>query len=558
MKTFKKSLYMICMIGMLILLAACQDDSKDASSDSNGETGDDGNVTLTIFDAETNPDWENMESPIGQKIKEETGVTIKPEFDIEGGETKIPLMIASGEYPDLILSKGAGQLVEAEALVDLAPLIEEHAPNLKKMLGDQINRLKWSKEDPSIYVLTNAAVDDQRMNPNFGVWIQHAAVKELGYPEIKTLEDVEKIIKEYKELHPTIDGQSTIGLTVNTDEWRIQSAFLNSGFMMTGGSDDGEYYIDPETYEATLHYRRPVEKEVFKWYNKMNAQGLLDTETFVQKDDQFTAKLASGRVIAAIGPDYLMHGGQSALRDAGLHERMYGVYPVTLNEDYVSHAYQSNGLQAGWGISITKDNPDPVKTIKFLDYLASDEAQVMLNWGIEGEHYEVIDGKRVIPEDELERRNNDKDYLKETGMGYTYLRYVPHWGDGVVDDTGNTYTINTREQVIKNQTDIEKEVLAAYGVELWKDLYPQMDEFPVKPWGAAYNISIPANSNLKVLNQRAVDTAKKRVPESVLASPENFDKVWEDFMSDLEKIKVDEAEKEYTQLIKEKLELWNE
>ncbi len=73
-----------------------------------------------------------MDTPIGRKIKEDTGVTLDPEFDIEGGQTKIPLMVASGEYPDLIVSKGAGQLVDAEALIDLAPLIEEHAPNLKK------------------------------------------------------------------------------------------------------------------------------------------------------------------------------------------------------------------------------------------------------------------------------------------------------------------------------------------------------------------------------------------------------------------------------------------
>lgn len=561
--TMRKLLCFVFITMFLSILVACQGSDDKTSSEekekpSTESSSGDEPVTFTVFDSDTNPDWvEDMDTPIGRKIKEDTGVTLDPEFDIEGGQTKIPLMVASGEYPDLIVSKGAGQLVDAEALIDLAPLIEEHAPNLKKMLGDGINRLKWSEEDPSIYVLTTAAIDNQAMTPTYGAWVQHAVVKELGYPELRTLDDLKNVIKEYKELHPQIDGQPTIGLTMNTDSWRIQASFLNSGFMMTGAGDDGEYYVDPETYEATLHYRRPIEEEVFKWYNELNAEGLLDPETFVQKSDQFDAKLASGRVLATIGPDYMMNSGQEALREAGKTERMYGVYPVTLSEEYVNHSYQSIGLQAGWGISITEDCEDPVRAIKFLDYLASEETQIMLNWGIEGEHYEVVDGKRVIPEEEWEKRNNDKDYLKKTGIGYNFLRFAPRYGDGVLDSTGQTYTVNTREIAIKNQTDIEKEVLAAYGVELWKDLYPSAEEFPVKPWGAAYNISIPANSELQGLNQRALDITKKLVPEAVLAKPNNFTNVWDEFMTSLENANIEKAEEEYTKLIQEKVELWS-
>ncbi|WP_343794853.1 ABC transporter substrate-binding protein, partial [Gracilibacillus halotolerans] len=568
MGLMKKCWSLLFVFLVLFFLAACQsseettnkNNEKEETETPEGSTaeGELEPITFRLFDSDTSPDWvDNMDTPVGNKIKEDTGVTLKPEFDIEGGETKIPLMVASGEYPDLIVSKGAGQLVDAEALIDLAPLIEEHAPNLKEMLGDGINRLKWSKDDPSIYVLTTAPVDNQPMTPSYGAWIQHAVMKELGYPEINTLDDLKNIIFEYKELHPEIDGQPTIGLTMNTDSWRIQSSFLNSGFMMTGASDDGEYYIAPESYEAMLHYRRPVEKEVFKWWNDMNAEGLLDPEMFVQKNDQFEAKLASGRVLATIGPDYLMSSAQEALREEGKHERMYGVYPVTLNEEYVSHAYQSNGLQAGWGISISKDCEDPIRAIKFLDYLASEETQIMLNWGIEGEHYDIVDGERVISDEEWEKRNSDQDYLKNSGIGYTFLRYAPRYGDGVLDSTGQPFTVNTREIAMQNQTDIEKEVLAAYGVELWKDLYPQIDDFPVKPWGAAYNISIPANSELQGLNQRALDLTKQMVPRAVLASPDKFDDEWDSFMDALEKANVEKAEELYSELIQNTVELWS-
>ncbi|SER49008.1 carbohydrate ABC transporter substrate-binding protein, CUT1 family [Gracilibacillus ureilyticus] len=553
-----KKLKLGFILFFLLLVVACQDSGNETTNKS--ETTSDGLTTLTVFDSDANPDWvEEMETPVGKRIKEDTGVLLDPEFDIEGGQTKIPLMIASGDYPDMIVSKGADQLVDADALIDLAPLIDEHAPNLKKMLGeDGLNRLKWSEEDPSIYVLTTAPVDNEQITPSYGAWIQHAVVKELDYPKIRTLDDLKNVVKEYKELHPTIDGQKTIGLTMNTDSWRIQSSFLNSGFMMTGGSDDGEYYINPDTYEATLHYRRSIEKEVFKWWNEMNSEGLIDPEMFVQKNDQFEAKLASGRVLATIGPDYLMANPQQALREAGMEERMYGVYPVTLNEEFKNRSYQSNGLQVGWGISITKDCEDPVKAIKFLDYLASEETQIMLNWGIEGEHYEIKDGKRMIPEDEWEKRNSDKDYLKKTGIGFNFARFAPRYGDGVLDSTGQPFTTNTRELAIQNQTDTENEVLKAYGAELWKDLFPSAEEFPVKPWGAAYNISIPANSELQTINQRALDITKQLVPKATLADPSNFNVVWEEYMTALKNVNIDKAEDEYTELIRQKVELWSE
>lgn len=538
---------------LLSFTAACENSKEKANKDSDGN----GPISLTVFDSDTNSDWENMESPVGQKIKEDTGVMLKPEFDIEGGRTKIPLMVASGEYPDMILPKSeASTLVDAGALIDLAPLIEEHAPNIKKMLGDDMNRLKWSKDDPSIYILSNSAVNEDRANPNFGALVQHAVVKELGYPELNTLEDLENAIREYKKLHPEINGQPTIGLTLQSDDWRFQSATLNSGFMMTGGGDDGEYFVDPETLEATLHYRRPEEKEVFRWYNQMNAEGLLDPESFVQKNDQWLAKLSTGRALATIAPDWMVGEAQSALRDAGMEDRMYGMYPITLNEDMKHQAFRSNGFQVGWGIGITVDCEDPVRAIKFLDYLVKEETQIMLNWGIEGEHYEIVDGKRVIPEDVLERRNNDKNFLKETGIGFNYTRYAPRYGDGALDSTGQTYTINTREQQIANMTDTEKEVLKNYGVELWKELYPSKDELPESSWGAAYNLQIPAGSKLEVNNKKMIDITFKRVPQAILADSADFDGIWNEYMKDLEKVGVEEAEKEFTKIVKDTVELW--
>ncbi|PAE14500.1 hypothetical protein CHH91_19140, partial [Virgibacillus sp. 7505] len=75
--------------------------------------------------------------------------------------------------------------------------------------------------------------------------------------------------------NPTIDGQPTLGLSLLADDWRIMISTTNPAFYATGAPDDGEFYIDPDTYEATMHYRRAEEKEYFRWLNHMNDSGLL-------------------------------------------------------------------------------------------------------------------------------------------------------------------------------------------------------------------------------------------------------------------------------------------
>lgn len=543
------------LISFGLILTACSSD--DSAKEGNGETGDDDVITLTLFSADSHSQWDNMESPVSQIVVEKTGVKLEAEFDVQGGTQKIPLMVSSGEYPDLIMPKGeAPKLVEAGALLDLTDLIEEHAPNLKKIYGDYYpNRLKWSSEDESIYILPVSPVDTEYFEPSHGVGLQHAVVQELGYPEIRTLKDFEEAIKAYKEKYPEINGQPTIGLSLLADDWRIMISVTNPAFWATGASDDGEYYVDPETYEAIFHYKRPEEREYFRWLNHMNNIGLLDPESFTQTYDQYLAKLSSGRVLGIIDDAWQFADAQRSLREQGMHERMYGYYPATLSEEYKHANFQDTGYLAGWGIGISVDCKDPVAAIKFLDFLASDEGQILQNWGIEGEHYEVVDGKRVIPEDVMNERNNNANFQKETGIG-VLKGFAPSYGDGVVDETGNTYTIASEQQIIDSYTDLEKEVLKNYGVEMWKDLYPQKEEFPVKPWGAGFHIN-PQDQEIIAIEQRVLDIVKQRIPEAILAAPEEFDAIYDKFLEEIDAAGAEKAEAEKTRLIRERVELWN-
>ncbi|MEK4330391.1 ABC transporter substrate-binding protein [Paenibacillus sp. FSL R7-0297] len=550
------------LTGSLLISAGCSSNAgNNAGNAANGNTSgnDTDPVTFTFFGADASPNWNKMQDDIGKEITAKTGVTLNAEFDVGsgGGQDKISMMAASGDYPELIYAKGElGKLVDAEAVLDLTDLIDKYAPNIKKVMGDNMNRMKYSNDNQAIYSIpTNVGVDNQNFDATNGFQIQHRVLKELGYPEVRTVQDYEKVLKEYAAKHPTTDGQPTIPMTVNADGWKVMITVTNQGDITTGGTNDGEYYVNPETYETMLHYKKPEEKEYFRWLNHMYNEGLLDKDSFVQKDDQYKAKIASGRVLGLTSVEWEYQDAENALKAAGKDEYTYAHFPVTLGEEYKDHAMQSVGVD-GYGISITTACKDPVRAIKFLDWLSSEEGQVLRNWGIEGKQYNTDNGQRVIPADILDQKVNDAaNFTKNTGIGLYSILGV-RYGDGVKDSTDNYYTTNFPEQILAEYSDAEKESLAAYKATTWKDLFPAEDEFPVKEWGALYNMPVPTDGDYQVIYQKTQDIVHKRIPEAILASTADFDKIYDDFIAELNKAGAEKMEKEYTELVKARVSLF--
>jgi putative aldouronate transport system substrate-binding protein len=500
-----------------------------------------------------------MQDDVGKEITAKTGVTLKAEFDVGsgGGQDKISLMAASGEYPDIIYAKGElGKLVDAEAIIDLTDLIDKYAPNIKKVMSKDMNRMKYSKENQVIYSIpTNTGVDQQIFDVTSGFEIQLRVLKELGYPEVKTVQDYESVLKKYAELHPTTDGQPTIPLTLNGDGWKSMITVTNQAAATTGGAGDGEYYVVPETYQTMLHYKRPEEKEYFRWLNHMYNEGLLDKDSFVQKDDQYKAKISSGRVLGLTSVEWEYSDAENALKSAGKDEYTYAHFPVTMGEQYKENTLQAIGVD-GYGISITTACKDPVRAIKFIDWLSSEEGQILRNWGVEGKQYNVENGVRVIPEDIRDQKVNDAaNFGKNTGIDL-YSIFGVRYGDGVKDSTGNYYTTNFPEQIIASYSDAEKEALAAYKATTWKDLFPAEDEFPVKEWGALYNMQVPTDGDYQVIYQKTQDIVQKRIPEAILAKPADFDRLYDAFLAEMNRAGAEKMEQEYTGLVKDRVSLF--
>nr|WP_028530769.1 ABC transporter substrate-binding protein [Paenibacillus sp. HW567] len=548
------------LASMLLLSAGCSSTKNNTANNGNDSSSDDSSpITFSFFGADANPNWNNMQDDVGKEIIAKTGVTLDAEFDVGsgGGQDKISLMAASGQYPDIIYAKGElGKLVDAGGIIDLTDLIDKYAPNIKKVMSKSMNRMKYSKEDQAIYSIpTNVGVDEQVFDATGGFEVQLRVLKELGYPQIKTVQDFESVLKEYVAKHPTTDGQPTIPLLLNADGWKSMITVTNQAAATTGGAGDGEYYVVPETYQTMLHYKRPEEKEYFRWLNHMYNEDLLDKDSFVQKDDQYKSKISSGRVLGLTSVEWEYQDAENALKSAGKDEYTYAHFPVTMGTQYKDNSMQAIGVD-GYGISISTSCKDPVRAIKFLDWLSSDEGQVLRNWGIEGKQYNVENGKRIIPDDIRNQKVNDAaNFSKQTGIGL-YSIFGVRYGDGVKDSTDNYYTTNFPEQIIASYSNAEKETLAAYKAKTWKDLFPAADEFPVKEWGALYNMQVPTDGDYQVIYQKTQDIVHKRIPEAILAKPADFDKLYDAFLKEMNDVGAEKMEKQYTDLVKARVSLF--
>lgn len=567
----KRKVVSLMLVSAMVagMLAGCGSDSGSskgesstetgsaAEASSSGETADDADdkspITFEYFNADgKNGNWDN---PVAKAITEATGVTLDVSYPVASqGDAKedIALMIANDEYPDMIYAKGsATDLYQAGALIDMTDLIEKYGPNIKKMYGAEMEKLKWSQDDPGIYQLSYAGVNQKTLTTGGSCQIQWAALKENDYKYPKTLDEYEKMIKSYLAAHPkTEDGLDMIGITMSASDWHWMITLGNpAGLIADASPDNGQWIIDDE---YNVHYKHVTdeEKEYFKWLCRMYNEGILDPNFATQTDDDYIAKVASGRVVAITDAEWHYSQCEATLVADGKVDQTYVGLPVTLREDQVEKALLYQGTTVGWGIGITKSCEDPVRAIKFLDYLCSDEGQILYHWGIEGENYFLDDdGQPYRTDEEVAKAQSDPDYAKNTGIdNYTGF---PIYGTGSYSEDGFPYTPTTKESVIANYNTAEKEGCEAMGFEMLTDMFAQPEEFDLLPYSALWAYQQPQELAEK---QTILDEiAWPGLVKCVTGTEDEFDANWESMVQELTDNGLADAEEAMTEFLATKL-----
>jgi len=350
-------------------------------------------LTLAFYHADGDLNM-RFDDAVAEEIMRLTGVKLEILAPMAGDEAQdIALMISQGEFPDLIYAKGSlDLLIGADAVLPLDERIAEKGHHIKALYGDQLGRLRHTLDNPFIYHVGTFGVNERILETAGTAQIQMDVMRELGYPNLETLAELEEAIKTYLEKNPTINGQETIGLSLLGSDWRWLITVGNPAGFAVGLQDDGEWFINEATGEAIFKYLMPEFRAYFRWLNGMNAQGLLDSESFTHTPDTYFAKISSGRVLAVMDQGWNISETQTALVGDGEAWRTFMPLGVTLTEGIRPCVTRANGYTGGWGVSIASNSKHAEEAFDFLNWMASEEAQILVNWGIEGIHWEYVGG----------------------------------------------------------------------------------------------------------------------------------------------------------------------
>jgi ABC-type glycerol-3-phosphate transport system substrate-binding protein len=496
------------------------------------------------------------DTEVGKKIAELTGVKLNIEYLVgQDIMTKANLMVAGGVYPDLIhAGDNVGIFIAGEALIPLDGLIEEYGPNIRDIYRPKEFELA-ALQNGVIYVIPTNRPTVENLYPGAGYYLGYDVLKDAGFPIVKDIKQYRDIIVNYIEKNPTYEGQPTIGFTLPTDGARASAMEYGGARFLSGFPNDGVTQVNQKTLEANIVMLQPSTKAFLEFCNEMWNRGYMDPETFMQKDDEYLAKIASGRVVGVYDQRWAIEPGLSALESSGKTDRNLVAFPVVM-EGVTEEYYRGPYAMAAQGVSISTACKDPEGVMRFLNRMATDDIQKLNAWGIEGiDYYLDADGKFQRTEEQWLNAFN-MEYRWVEGIG-EFNNLMPRYEQttdevyGVFND-GNRVNPNLHPDYMDlRYKPYEKQILADYNAQTLVDWFNPSYPARYQP-GWSVRQQMPQDSDEFIAVNKALETAREWNAKIIMAPTADVDALWEEYQAILLSIPgLTSYEEEATRIIRE-------
>jgi len=318
---------------------------------------------------------------VRQNIQEKSGFEYYVEYATSSDyNTKLSLYQASGKYPDMWLDYGRGVVASKEGtIIPLDDLLEKYGQDLKKFYhGNILEIMKhegklWAL--PSGYNLSRPGNEAQ----TWGLLIRTDWLNKLGLKVPETLDEYYEAVKAFTTQDPDGNGEhDTYGIGT------YSAVYFNQIFTAFGVNYHGDGFWHERDGQLVNCIMTDEFEEALKLLVNWYKEGLIDPEFVLLNSTEFKSKILNNK----IGSTYWHVFTAEEMQNQGVMLEM--IYPVI-----GPYGHRGNGIQYATGepIVISSKCKQPELAMQFLNWFAKDDNHLLLNFGVEGRHWEWADEK---------------------------------------------------------------------------------------------------------------------------------------------------------------------
>ncbi len=459
-----------------------------------------GNVTLTIAMVEE-PQFAStgakntFETPFGKAWQEQTGVTLDVIHLADADAMN--LLFAGGELPDLIYynfasnyAGGAAKAIKDKVIEPLNDYVK-YMPDMMTALESNPDYLKSSTTDDGNLIGAPFVRDDEMLKTSAGMMIRKDWLDDLGLEVPKTADDLYEALKAFKEEKGADAPWSSSAYWLK--DFALGHGLITSAF----GLPKCNFYQE----DGTVHYGyyENEYKDALAWLNKLYNDGLLDPN--FQTLDGATSNSnimngVSGMTIGSTGGNlgtYL-----NTMAESNPEYDLAGVSPLvaTAGETAMSTFYD-NAVN-GWFLAMTPACKDKEAAAKFLNYGYTEEGHMLMNFGIEGESYEMVDGYPTYTDVIM---NNPDGLTIQQAM----TQYMRSWNNGPFlqrkEYVEQYYVLDQQKEALKAWTSTNAADYQLPAVEIAEESVSEFSKLT-----ADINIYVEEMMIKYITGQKSIDT----------------------------------------------------
>ena len=328
-------------------------------------------------------------------MREQTGLNLKwKSLPRNGFRDSIGELVALGEAPDIIVEFDQtffSNMASEGLIIPLDDVLQEYAPNYYKFMTENDDiRKATTFYDGHIYALTSFS----GTKLSEVLWIRQDWLDELGLSAPTSTKELIEVARAFKEAG--LGGENTTPIVLNS--WKLGGVFG----LFQAETDD--WYVDDSGKVEFGPLTNRFEGAV-SFLKTLYDEGLImrdyptDTDLTLQKQLWINGN-------AGILLDYWYGTLNHDLLTNNPDAKIVPLPPITT--EFGENSYiQGSGLN--YFVAINKDCKNVEGALKYLDWMFTTGWEVM-SYGLEGVHYNLVDGKRVAV---------DNDDLK------AQIRYTP-------------------------------------------------------------------------------------------------------------------------------------